>query len=89
MCQFCHAEEDKEETRLISSSMRQHANIAACIGSVRRLDASYCEKPPGISRDRAKRGSLKPTKSPQAPTEKPISRQRVPTKAEKSEEKPS
>ncbi|RYN33929.1 hypothetical protein AA0113_g6047 [Alternaria arborescens] len=50
------------------------------------LIVSNCEKPTGISRDRTKRISLKPTESPQEPTENRASRQRVPAKAEKPED---
>jgi hypothetical protein len=38
------------------------------------MDVSDCEKPTGISRVRAKRKTLKPTSSPQEPTEEYISK---------------
>lgn len=54
---------------MTSSLLRQYPKVTGCARSLRDLDVSYCEKPTGISRDRTKRKSLKPTESPQEPTE--------------------
>lgn len=70
---------------MMPSLERRRPKVVVC-ASLHDLVVSNCEKPTGISRDRAKRISLKPTESPQEPTENRAPRQCVPTKAEETED---
>jgi hypothetical protein len=47
--------------------MRRCPKAIVCAGSLHDLDVSNCEKPTGISRDRTKRNSLKPTEAHKSP----------------------
>lgn len=75
---------EEDEAMLVCSCGSFHRK--RCAGS---RSTGCLQKPTGISRDRAKRCALKPTEVHKMPTDELASRQRVPTKAEKTRRKPS